>query len=765
VGEDPYGLQYDPKSTLVYVENSCTDSVSVVNGTLGTIVRTLHPPAGVVSTGAVDDADNEIAVASYNAGGNLTFFNLTTGTTILTVPLGPLSLGIDALAFDAADDRFALAGGGPNLTFFSPSGTNRTVLLDEGTCLGGLEYVASTGAGDQSLLLTSDRCAAQVRALNATVFALDGTAITGRTASSLRSDPQTGDLYTSLSDGAGVAILNGSSLSEVGSVSGIVDPHFLAYDPADGTVWTACANSGNPQCLEGISQSTDEVTVSGKLPQNLYTAVDGLSWSSETGLLYVLAVTSPYYGGGYNVNTDLNLTPVDPASGDAYPNVTVVNFTGTIGSAHQPGLVSPTLAVPGTDLLVLADGNQNRVIGFNLSGLDTQWYTPVGGTPSALAYNATAGTIYVGVAGQDYLDVLSEATGALVRQIVTSFPSNGIVSDPINGRLYVSENLPSAANGLLQEFVGTGRSVENLTLRTDTSGVAFLPTTGTIAVAAPVSSGILIFGQALRAGPLTLQSSTAVQGEPATFTVVASEGYPPYSFNYTGVPGCTSTAGPTLTCAPTLAGIATLRVTVEDAAGETILEELPISVGPYPLSVGLSCTPSASHVLVNASAACSAVPNASEPVDVTDGLTFAWQIAPLLLVRLTNVTSAATQVEFLKAGNLTLTLIATFGNTSARASLSLEITGPATSGSPPGSSPPPGGNLTTVAVGIAVVAIVAVVAVLLVVRRRRSPPPGPATAPAAEPVRPSERLPTHEAPAVPAPATPSRDEDEHIYGG
>ncbi len=83
------------------------------------------------------------------------------------------------------------------------------------------------------------------------------------------------------------------------------------------------------------------------------------------------------------------------------------------------------------------------------------------------------------------------------------------------------------------------------------------------------------------------------EGLIATFSVTASGGTPPYSYNWSGVPpGCPSAAVSRFTCVPTATG--TFDVTVEDndSSGASASATLGVVVLPAPAILGFTASPS-----------------------------------------------------------------------------------------------------------------------------------------------------------------------------
>lgn len=235
VGAAPASLAFDPVDGDVYVANSESGNVSILNatGVVGTVPVGVAPMAVVVDPGSGD-----VYVANYGDlnDGNSTISVLAGDSVVRSFPVVPDS-GPDALEFDPATSRlFVVNQYLANVSEYDPAD-------------GSLQGSFSVGADPVGITL----------------------------------GPNDQDLYTLSSSNDTVDVNSATTLQYVNNVSVGNDPGAISYDPANGLVYVA--NSGDND-LTAIDPSTG--TAVGTLPVGLGPGgLGGLAPDGPLGSLYV----------------------------------------------------------------------------------------------------------------------------------------------------------------------------------------------------------------------------------------------------------------------------------------------------------------------------------------------------------------------------------------------------------------------------------------------------------------------------------------------
>ncbi len=193
VGSDPFGVAYDNQSGDVFVTNSGSDNVSVLNGT--------QPyPIGSVSVGvdplgvAYDPVDGDVYVAN-NLSNSVSVVDPTTDAVVANVSVGSNPTGVAA----------------------NPAT--------------GDVYVANHGSANVSVLAPF-------------THALVTTLTTEPGPYGIAVDNRSGNVYVSDEHAANVTVINGTMVSDMKNISipgygTWLDLQGIVYDPADNLVWVA----------------------------------------------------------------------------------------------------------------------------------------------------------------------------------------------------------------------------------------------------------------------------------------------------------------------------------------------------------------------------------------------------------------------------------------------------------------------------------------------------------------------------------------------
>lgn len=716
-GAGTYDVKFDPATGLLYCAEYDAGTVAIVNGTSGAV--TTVSGAGSESLGiAIDTTSHEFAVVGWSGGATsvrLYYESNNTSATAYTVPAGAPGLG--GFTFDPSMDAFVFAWGGTVLAEVRPSDGSLIADVGTGSCLEAVLYVA---AGP--FLTAVDECSSRVLSFSASSGAPTGSTRLGAGARALAVDPTTGALYVADLTESSLGWIGGSSLVPAPEMFFPYAPSAVAFDPALGQLFVACTayygyGGGS---VEVLSDLTNSVVASIPFPSVGYgTGVaNGITFDPGTGEVDLLQMASQ----GFSFSS-LNVTRIDPATDQVAGNFTVLNFvSGSNGDVSGRAAIVP---IGNGSTLAIADPWDSLVVGVNATTGARVWTRSIGGDPNGLFVNPVDGRLDVVDPAVSHIIELNGATGAFVNNITTTDAPNGITYDPLNARLYVAENAQGSATGFVEALNATTfASLETVPVPTAAWAVAYLPGSGSVAVAGPSAGAVYFLGAELGAVSVS-PPGTLVQGETFGLNATVHGGYGPIHWSWAGLPpGCASVAGPVLNCTPGVSGKFNVLVNATDRANETVIGPVTLTIAPYPLAASILLVPLSGPITTATTVELTSVLAAGEAAQIGRGLALNWSTNPTSATTVFNRTNGTdVSVVFGIVGNYTVTLAASFNNTHNVSHLALEVVVPPP---PAAHSTPSSSPLSSLLSGpwlyiLIAAAVLAAVVGALIARRRRPP--------------------------------------------
>ena len=349
VAKNPNMVAYDSANGDVYATGTDNSSVTVIDGSTNTVVKTL--PTGGSPVGVFyDPQDGDLYVSCKNST-NLTVIDGATNTLApsLAFPWYP--------GWVAADTRDGLVYvGGPNAVYPVYPG-NGTIgrKIPVGTGPWGIAYDPSN-----DYLYVADNGGSNVTVINATLNRTIASLPVGLGPTGVLYVPANGVVYVAnynshnVSDIYGTTILNTSGISTPGP-----NPRDLTYDAADNDVYVADQQGGdvavinctNEQDLRDISLGAGNDVGGGTIP-------NGVTYDLANGDIYVAMYASPYDVEVIAPASNLTQVQVLPASA-VVPILRTVGFNATAGCLPSPCPWSPyyTWVPSGTTLGTLNSTN------------------------------------------------------------------------------------------------------------------------------------------------------------------------------------------------------------------------------------------------------------------------------------------------------------------------------------------------------------------------------------------------------------------------
>ncbi len=359
VAKNPNMVAYDSANGDVYATGTDNSSVTVIDGSTNTVVKTL--PTGGSPVGVFyDPQDGDLYVSCKNST-NLTVIDGATNTLApsLAFPWYP--------GWVAADTRDGLVYvGGPNAVYpvYPGNGTiGRKIPVGIGPW--GIAYDPSN-----DYLYVADNGGTNVTVINATLNRTIASLPVGLGPTGVLYVPANGVVYVAnynshnVSDIYGTTILNTSGISTPGP-----NPRDLTYDAADHDVYVADQQGGdvavinctNEQELRDISLGVGNDAGGGTIP-------NGITYDLANGDIYVAMYASPYDVEVIAPAPNLTQVQVLPASA-VVPIHRTIGFNATAGCLPSPCPWSPYYSwVPSSTALGTLNSSNGRWVDLTAGG-------------------------------------------------------------------------------------------------------------------------------------------------------------------------------------------------------------------------------------------------------------------------------------------------------------------------------------------------------------------------------------------------------------
>jgi YVTN family beta-propeller protein len=253
VGVDPFGVAVDNRSNEVFVSNTGSGNLTVINGSTDLPIGSIGvgvEPMGV----AYDPADQEIFVANLGSD-NVSVVQVSTLSVVATINVGSAPIGV---AYDPATGDVFVADSASYAVSVLSAATNRvvaTVTVGMGPYGVAVDnatdniYVSNEGSSNVSVIQASS---------DAIVASIPVVVPGGALLQGLAYDGNTGEVWV----GAGnsfLVLLNTTSESMAFVYS--TDPAGVAYDPDNGAVCYTNTDNATFECMTSASTATTTVPV------------------------------------------------------------------------------------------------------------------------------------------------------------------------------------------------------------------------------------------------------------------------------------------------------------------------------------------------------------------------------------------------------------------------------------------------------------------------------------------------------------------------
>ena len=277
VGTAPWGVAVDQDDDTVYVANSASGYVSVINGRTGQLVVATIPVGTYPTAVAIDQGDDTVYVA--NGGSNtVSVINGRTATAIPAISVGRAPAGV---AVNQDDDTVYVT----NYSDDSVSVINGRTATAAGTITVGVGPwgVAVDQSDDTVYVPNYDDSTVSV--INGHTATVDKTIGVGSNPIGVAVNQRDDTVYVTNYDDSTVSVINGrTGLLTDDTITVGTDPFGVAVDQVGGTVYVANEDDSTVSVINGRAGvlTDDTIVVSGK-PRGV--AVDDTGVNQ--GLVYV----------------------------------------------------------------------------------------------------------------------------------------------------------------------------------------------------------------------------------------------------------------------------------------------------------------------------------------------------------------------------------------------------------------------------------------------------------------------------------------------
>jgi YVTN family beta-propeller protein len=242
-GVAPYAIAYDSANNYIYVANSNSSNVSVINGATNSVIARISVWSGEDGM-AYDSVNNYIYIANGGSN-NVSVINGVTNTVIANIFVGALPEGV---AYDPSNNYVYVGHGaypqtlGLSILVFVINCASNTVIANIS--------VGSRGWPDAIAYDSSNNYVYVANGGSNNVSVINGATNAVIASISVGSEPyaiayDSGNNYIYVCNGDNVSVINGATNSVIASISVGSEPYAVAYDPSNNYIYVANFDSGS----------------------------------------------------------------------------------------------------------------------------------------------------------------------------------------------------------------------------------------------------------------------------------------------------------------------------------------------------------------------------------------------------------------------------------------------------------------------------------------------------------------------------------------
>jgi YVTN family beta-propeller protein len=608
-GNDCGEMAYDPAKGEVFVADEVANKVAVINDTSDHVIARV--PVGSYPQGvAYDSDDSEVFVANENSR-NLSVINDTTDSVVGTVQVGGIPL---ELAYDSGKGEVIVLydWGTPDVAVVSAS-TDKVVanitvgFAADGSYPSGIAYDGGVGkvfiaySEVNAVYTTND-----LSVVNDSTDKVVANLSVGFSPGGVAYDRGKGQVLVAVSGSDYVSVVGALSDNIVANITLGSNPWGVTYDGGRGELFATNGMSGLYVVSDSSNSASENLSIGAYPEGDAYDEGKGEIFvanfePSQSGLCTVSVVNDSTTNLVATVSVGNNpiAAAYDGGKGEVYVatfstnNVSVISdLTDKVVATIPVGTTPSAVAYDsGKGEIFIANSNcspscgQGSVSVINDTTNTVVATVPVDDDPAGVAYDSAKGEIFVANTGSNNVSVISDATNSVVSTVGVGTSPIGLAYDGGNGDVLVADlGLPSGPGEVSVISDTTNTVIATVPVGAYPIEVAYDSGNGDIYVANNNQGTISIISFGVPGSGPVITSFTSSPNPtdvtiPATLTVSASGGAPPYTLAYIGLPaGCSSSNTSSLECTSKKPGTFTVRVFVNDSAGQSVNATLSLTV-------------------------------------------------------------------------------------------------------------------------------------------------------------------------------------------
>jgi len=489
VGSYPLGVAYDSSNGYVYVANSNSSTVSVINGATNKVIANIA--VGSYPFGVAYDSSNGYVYVANEGSNNVSVINGASNKVIANIAVGSSPLG---LGYDSSNGYVYVTNWGSNNVSVINGASNKVIAsIAVGSWPWGVAYDSSNG-----YVYVTNEGSNNVSVINGASNKVIASIAVGSYPYGVAYDSSNGYVYVANDDSSSVSVINGATNTVIASIAVGLGPWGVAYDSSNGYVYVANEGSNNVSVINGATNTVIASIAVGSEPA-------GVAYDSSNGYVYVanydsnsvsIISTPPQAIKKYSVTfTESGLT--SGISWSVIFNGTTESSTGNTIKFNEPNgtysfSISPISgysASPSSGSITVNGANVNQAITFTAvtpsiykitfteSGLSsgTTWSATLSGATKT----ANSNTIVFNEPNGTYSFIIGAING------YTATPSSGTIT--VNGS-NVNQGITFTLNGtkvFVVTFTENGLPSGTMWYVNLSNGQSFSSTTDTITLNEP----------------------------------------------------------------------------------------------------------------------------------------------------------------------------------------------------------------------------------------------------------------------------------------
>lgn len=604
VGNSPAAVAVNPVTSTIYVVNTASNTVSVINGTTNSLTATVTTGSNPVAL-AVNPVSNMVYVAN-NGSSNITVIDGATNTT--STITDPNAISPVAVALNPITNMVYVANIESN---------NLSVINGAGNTLAG-----SVGVGNlptsvvvnpaTNMVYVANRASNNVTVVNGSNNTVAATIGTGTNPVSLTVDTATNMVYAANNGSNSLTVIKGASNTVAATVGTGTNPAAVTVNPVTDIIYVANNGSSNVTVINGVNntvtatvttgnspiavaadQTTDQIYVVNNASNNV-TAIDGVSNAvatvADTSAIAPVAVAvDPVTNTVYTANNgSANVTVIDADSN--LVTTTLTTSTNPIAVALNTVTNKIYVVDSASSAVTVIDGSTNLVVATVNTGTN----------PVAIAVNTASNMVYVANKGNNTVTVIDGTNNSVVATLPTGTNPIALAVNPVTNTVYAANN----GSGNVTVINGANNSITT-TVSAGTAPVAIAanPATGLVYVANNGSDNITMFDPVVSSDvtitDLAASRPIALAVDSLTNRIYVANAF---SDNVSVIDGATATVIATVNAGDTPSALAlnatTNRIYVSNSGngtvtvidGTTLATIAAVQVGMVPSAVSVNPT-------------------------------------------------------------------------------------------------------------------------------------------------------------------------------